>query len=219
MKKVLIAYFSQGNTTKAVAKNISTGVESKQFHVDLYNIADGDPPDIDGYDMIGIGSPVYIYRPPFNVMKFIKTLPELNGRPFFVFILFGTKPGDTGNLIRDALTHKGGKEIGYKKFKGADFYLGYLQRGFLFSPDNPNKNELEIATNYGQEIVNTFSEDNYVKPDRDCGPGIIYTIENLITKKILVKYVYSYFFKADMEKCNSCGICIKECANNNIQLV
>lgn len=218
MKKTLIAYFSQGNTTKAVAKNISTGIESKQFHVDLYNIADGDPPDIDGYDMIGIGSPVYIFRPPFNVLEYIKNLPELDGLPFFTFVLYGTKPGTAGDFLRNALSFKGGKEIGYAKFKGADFFLGYLQRGFLFSPDNPNKDELENAHNFGQEIAKNFSDNTYIKPDMDSGPGIVYTIENLITKKILVKYVYSYFFKADMEKCNSCGICIKECPNNNIHL-
>ena len=218
MKKVLIAYFSQGGTTRSIAEHILNGMKYKNWEVDLYDITNDLPPNIDSYDIVGIGSPVYIYRPPFNVIKFIKTLPELNGRPFFVFILYGTKPGDTGNLIRDALTHKGGKEIGYKKFKGADFFLGYLQRGFLFSPDNPNKNELEIANNYGQEIVTTFSNDAYLKPDRDSGPGIIYTIENLITKKILIKYVYSYFFKVDMGKCNSCEICAKKCPNNNIHL-
>jgi flavodoxin/ferredoxin len=218
MKKVLIAYFSQGGTTRSIAEHILKGMEYNKWQVDFCDITYEPLPNMNSYDMIGIGSPVYIYRPPFNVMKFINTLPELNGRPFFVFVLYGTKPGDTGNLIRDALSHKGGKEIGYKKFKGADFFLGYLQRGFLFSPDNPNKNELEIATNFGQEIVTTFSDDSYVKPDRDSSPGIIYTIENLITKKIFVKYVYSFLFKADMEKCNSCEICVKKCPNKNIHL-
>jgi ferredoxin len=132
--------------------------------------------------------------------------------------LYGAKPGTAGDLLRNALSFKKGKEIGYAKFKGADFFLGYLQRGFLFSPDNPNKDELENAYDFGQEIVNNFSDNTYIKPDMDSDPGIVYTIENLITKKILVKYVYSYFFKADMEKCNSCEICIKECPNNNIHL-
>ncbi|MBU2630483.1 MAG: EFR1 family ferrodoxin [Proteobacteria bacterium] len=217
MKKALIAYFSQGGTTRAVSEQILKGITDK-FQVDLYDISDSRPPDINEYDMIGIGSPVYIFRPPFNVMQYIKNLPELDGLPFFTFILYGTKPGTAGDLLRNALFLKGGKEIGYAKFKGADFFLGYLQRGFLFSPDNPNKDELENAHTFGKKIANNFFNNNYIKPGRDSGPGTVYAIENLITKKVLVKYVYSYFFKADMEKCNSCKICIKKCPNNNIRL-
>lgn len=141
MKKALIAYFSQGGATRLISEQILKGIKDKQFRVDLYDIAAGQPPDINNYDMIGIGSPAYIYRPPFNVLEYIKNLPDLDGLPFFIFVLYGTKPGTTGDSLRNGLSLKSVKEIGYAKFKGADFYLGYLQRGFLFSPDNPNKDE------------------------------------------------------------------------------
>ena len=76
MKKVLIAYFSQGGTTLSITEQILKGMEDKQFHVDLYNMAYGHPPDIRDYDMLGIGSPVYIFRPPFIVTQFIKNLEQ-----------------------------------------------------------------------------------------------------------------------------------------------
>jgi flavodoxin/ferredoxin len=218
MKKALIAYFSQGGTTRSVSEQILKGLNDKQIQVDLYDIAEGALLDINSYDIIGIGSPTYIYRPPFSVIEFIKNLPNLDGIPFFTFVLYGTTPGRTGNILRNLLTIKGAKEIGYAKFKGADYFVGYLQRGYLFSPDNPNNDELEIASNFGREIAVNLSNGNYIKPDMDSGPGIVYTIENLITKKFLAKYVYSYFFKADAEKCDSCKVCVKKCPNNNIQL-
>ena len=189
MKKALIAYFSQGGTTRSVSEQILKGLSEEQIQVDLYDIADGPIFDISSYDMIGIGSPVYIYRPPFKVVEFIKSLPDLDGLPFFTFVLYGTKPGTTGNVLRNLLTIKGAREIGYAKFKGADFFVGYLQRGYLFSPDNPNNNELEIANSFGREIATNFSDNNYIKPDMDSGPGLVYTIENLITKKILATVV------------------------------
>jgi len=218
MKKALIAYFSQGGTTRSVGEQILKGLNEKQIQVDFYDITEGPIFDIKSYEIIGIGSPAYIFRPPFSVVEFIKSLPDLDGLSFFTFVMYGTKPGKTGNVIRNLLTIKGAKEIGYAKFKGADFWVGYLQRGYLFSPDNPNDNELEMAINFGREIAANFSGDNYIKPDMDSGPGIVYTIENLITKKILTNYVYSYFFKADAKKCDSCKICIKKCPNNNIRL-
>ena len=76
MPKALIAYFSQGGTTEAIAKKISDGLQDEKFQVDLHNIAESKPPDISEYDMIGIGSPVYIFRPPFNVSDYLNSLPE-----------------------------------------------------------------------------------------------------------------------------------------------
>jgi len=194
MKKALIAYFSQGGTTRSISEQILSGIKKSGFHVDLYNIADDHPPDINDYAMIGVGSPTYIFRPPFNVLKYIKSLPELNGLPFFIFVLYGTKPGATGKILRHALFIKGGRQIGYAKFKGADFFLGYLQRGFLFSPDNPDKNELENAHAFGQTITDNYSDGNYIKSEKDLNPGIV-SIENLITKKFFVKYIYSFFLR------------------------
>ena len=218
MKKALIAYFSQGGTTRSVSEQISKGLNDKHIEVDFYNITEGLPLDINSYDMIGIGSPAYIFRPPFKMIEFIKSMPDLDGLPFFTFVLYGTRPGRTGNVLRNLLTIKGAKEIGYAKFKGADYYVGYLQRGYLFSPDNPNSSELEIAKSFGREIATNLYDNKYIAPDMDSGPGIVYTIENLLTIKFITKYVYSYFFKADAEKCDSCGICVKKCPNNNIHL-
>jgi len=218
MSKALIIYFSQGNTTKDVAKKIAKGIKSKQFHVDLYNISDGKPPDICDYDMIGVGSPVYIQRPPFNVQDYIEGLPGLNGLPFFVFLLYGTYPGSAGNILRNRLSQKGGKEIGFAKFKGADLFLGYLQRGVLFSPNSPTENEMEKAVNFGRDMVSNFSKNLSVKPGMDTTPGVVYAIEKFITAKFIVNHLYTYFFKADMEKCNSCKICVQTCPNQNITL-
>ena len=36
-------------------------------------------PELDNYDIIGIGSPTYFFRPPFIVMDFVKNLDGLVG--------------------------------------------------------------------------------------------------------------------------------------------
>ena len=82
MKKALITYFSQGGTTLKIAKEISNGLQTKEYETDFYDVTNGTPPDINKYDLIGIGTPVYIFRPPFNIMDYIKSLPWLNGKPF-----------------------------------------------------------------------------------------------------------------------------------------
>lgn len=63
-----------------MAHSITRGLIDKKYSVDLHRIQGNTSIDISSYDAIGIGFPVYIYRIPFMVKDFIKTLPELNGK-------------------------------------------------------------------------------------------------------------------------------------------
>lgn len=109
MKKALIVYFSQGKTNM----RISAGLREAGHQIDQWNLKDGQPPDPRKYDLFGIGSPTYYFRPPFNVTDYVNSLPELAGLPAFVFVLGGTHWGNTGNKIRRALILKGAREVGY----------------------------------------------------------------------------------------------------------
>ncbi|MCU0600048.1 MAG: EFR1 family ferrodoxin [Desulfobacterales bacterium] len=182
----------------------------------LQVISNEDKPDINQYDLIGIGTPVYIFRPPFIVIDYLKTLPLLNSKPFFVFLLYGTLPGTAGNILRKTLAQKGGKEIGYAKFKGADYFIGYIKRGFLYSPDNPKTKELDQAVQFGSEIIDHISSKTYDQPGTDPLPTAIHTFERMVTAKVFARYMLSYFFKADPNKCSSCKLCEKICPKHNI---
>lgn len=218
MKKGLIAYFSQGGTTEKIATEISKGLSDKGYVTDLYKITDESPPDVKQYDLIGIGSPVYIFRPPFNVLDYINDFPDLTGLPFFIFMLHGTHPGTAGNILRKRLEQKGGREVGYSLYRGADFFVGYVQRGVLFSPDNPVPDELERARRFGKKAAEYASGMEYDKPPADPLPPAVYSFERMLTMKPLLNYFYSFFYKADSSKCNSCGLCVKICPQNNIKL-
>ena len=174
MVKSLIVYFTQGGTTEHVAEAIATGLRSREHQVDLHNMNDGQPPRLDGYGLLGIGLPVYIFRPPFKVTEYIHNLPGLKGLPFFVFLLYGTFSGDTGNIVRDALTRKGGHELGYFKAKGADYYLGYLKRGYLFSPDNPTALELDSAQAFGRVIADRIAGGEYIRQKDNSPPSFVH---------------------------------------------
>ena len=218
MKKVLIAYFSQGGTTAKIAKQIAQGIKDNNYDVNLYNIQDGKPPDITQYDILGIGFPVYIFRPPFNVMDYIKTLPDLNGMPFFLFYLFGVIPGTAGNVVRMALSKKGGKEVGCSHYRGEDLFIGYLKRGYLFSPGHPTEEELNKAYTFGGDVILHATVKRYAKPPYEPQPFLIGNIERLVTIRPIVNQVYSHFFIVKKEKCNSCEICIKKCPTRNITM-
>ena len=216
MVKTLIVYFTQGGATTQVAEAIATGLRSREHQIDLINMNEVHPPNLDGYGLLGIGLPVYIFRPPFKVMDYLNSLTELAGLPFFVFLLYGTYPGDTGNAIRRALAGKGGREVGYFKARGADYFLGYLKRGYLFSPDHPTSMALESAQEFGRKVAERVAGEKYIKQEEDKPPSAVYRLERFLSNRWFVKYMYSWMFYVKAKKCTSCGICMKVCPTGNI---
>lgn len=216
MGKSLIAYFSQGGTTATVAENIAEGLRSKGHDVDLHHMNEVPTPELGGYGLLGVGLPVYYFRPPFRVMDFLRELPDLNGLPVFVFVQYGTLHGDTGTVVRNALTIKGGREVGYFKNTGADYFLGYLKRGYLFSPNNPTVLNLEAAKEFGRNVAGWVTGGNYTKPDDDRPPHGVYRLERFLTNRWFVKLMYSRVFFVRTKKCVSCGLCMKICPLKNI---
>jgi flavodoxin/ferredoxin len=216
MSKSLIVYFSQGGTTARTAESIAAGLGSAGYQVDRHSLMDGPPPSLEGYDLLGIGAPAYVFRPPFSVTDYVQSLPNLNGLPVFVFVLYGTLPGDTGNILRRMLAGKGAREVGYFTCRGDDYFIGYIKQGYLFSPDHPTAEELAQAEAFGQAVAARVAEPEYVRPADDPAPAAVYRLERLSTHRWLVEQFYSRFFHLNKDKCTACGLCIQECPTGNL---
>jgi flavodoxin/NAD-dependent dihydropyrimidine dehydrogenase PreA subunit len=216
MPKCLIAYFSQGGTTAMVAEHIASGLRGSGYDVDLASIRDGRAPSPGGYDLLGIGLPVYYYRPPFNISDYLNRLPDLGGIPVFVFVLHGTYRFDAGTTVRRALAGRGGREVGYFHSYGAEYWVGYLNEGYVFSPEHPGEGVLGRAADFGREVAARAAGEPYSKPDDDSAPSLVYRIERFLTNRWLASHVYSRLFRVDAKKCNSCGVCYERCPTGNI---
>jgi Pyruvate/2-oxoacid:ferredoxin oxidoreductase delta subunit/flavodoxin len=204
-----------------VAESIAAGLRTAEYQVDLYNMIDGRPPDLDGYDLLGLGAPVYYFRMPFTVMDYVSSLnlnalPGLAGFPTFVFLLYGTFRGNAGNLIRHTLADKGAREVGYFCCMGGDYYLGYLEQGYLFSPDHPTTEELAQAESFGRQVAAHAAGEPYDRPGDDPQPILIHRLERSLVNRWLVNQVYSRLFVVDAEQCTACGLCMQVCPTRNI---
>lgn len=216
MSKALVVYFTQGGTTARVAEAMAIGLRSAGYQFDLHNLSEGQPPGPAGYDLLGIGSPTYYYRPPFNVTDYVNGLPDLAGLPAFVFVLHGTYRGDGGNALRRALARKGAQEVGYFHCRGGNYFVGYLKEGYLFSPDHPTEEELAQAEAFGREVAGRAAGQAYARPGDDPAPAAIYRWERFMVNRWLVEKMYSRLFRVNKDKCTACGLCIQECPTGNI---
>jgi flavodoxin/NAD-dependent dihydropyrimidine dehydrogenase PreA subunit len=217
MTKVLIATFSQTGSTKKIADQIGKGLTSSNCEVTHISISDNVIADLKDYDIVGIGTPVYFFKPPYLIDDFIKNLKGLENKSSFVFILHGTNQGDCGNRIRLELNKKGSKDLGYFKSFGADYWIGYIKRGTLFSPDSPDEQELSSAEIFGKTIAARFNDKIQVVEKFDPPTPFIYGMERMFVARPLTKILYSKTFRAD-KNCDNCGICIKKCPVDNISL-
>ncbi|MBN1583506.1 MAG: EFR1 family ferrodoxin, partial [Anaerolineae bacterium] len=191
------------------------GLRSAGWQVDVHDITQDGVPDPGGYDLLGLGTPTYFYRPPFIVQDLVRSLPALHGTASFVFVLHGTHQGACGNWIRRKLRAKGATDVGYFHCFGADHWLGYVRQGYLFSPDAPTESELSAAEAFGRRLARRCETKTRDVEAFDSPTPFVYWLERALSCRLFTRLVYSKTFRVD-ERCNACGLCINTCPVNNI---
>lgn len=71
--RVLVLYYSKTGNTKKVAVAIADELHARLRTID-------DPGDITAFDLIYIGTPVYLFSPAGRVKSFLRRLPRLEGK-------------------------------------------------------------------------------------------------------------------------------------------
>lgn len=217
MPSCLLAYLSQGGTTRRIAEAIAAGLRARGLEVTLHDLAHGPPPDPAGFDLLGAGTPAHYYRPALVVSDFVERLPELAGKPFFTFMLHAAYPGDAGTHLRRALLRKGGRELGYARFRGEGHFLGYLRHGYLFSPASPRPEALAEAERFGGELAARLAGRPHEPAPYDAPTPLIYRLERFLTGRLLIRHLYSRLFRLDRSACQGCGRCVRACPTGNIR--
>lgn len=216
MRNGLIVYFSQGGTTAQVAEAVAAGLRTRSWQLDLHNLRDGPPAPVGRYDLLGLGSPAYYYRPPFIVSDYVRRLPPLEGRPAFIFVLHGTYPGHTAGAIWRALSRRGARPVGCWHGRGADFFLGYLNQGYLFSPGQPTVETLAAAQAFGRRVAGHIAARSRAG-GADIPPlPLACRLERALASRWMARLVYSRLFRVDEAKCTHCGLCVEICPTSNI---
>ncbi len=215
-RRSLIVYFSQGGANARVADAIATGLRGAGYHVDLWNLRNGRPPDPRDYQLFGVGSPVYYYHVPVNIAYYVERLPRLDRIDGFVFVVHGTRRIDTANWLRRKLARKGVREVGYFHCRGEAHVLPLLKEGYLFSPNHPSESELLEAKRFAESVAERVAGKPYARPPYEPKPPSIYRLEKSLASRWLIEHFYSRLFRVDASTCTSCGLCMEVCPTSNI---
>ena len=151
MMKSLIICFSQTGNTRSIAKCIHDGIVEVTSQCDTKALNDIDVKNLSDYDLVGIGSPVFYLKEPFNVRDFIEALPDLNGQHWFVFCTHGNTVGNFFPSVTEKLKKKGAIVIGFHNTY-ANITVPFYPRP-SYTSGHPDPYDLEQAKQFGREIA------------------------------------------------------------------
>lgn len=210
MRVLLIDFSGTGNTSlcgKYIAESFI-----KHGHEAIHYTYKKDVPiqeDFDSYDLIGFGYPIHAFNVPEAFNKYIKALPKVNNKKYFIYKV----SGEPFHLNDASSFHI------VKKLKKKGFIL-YSEKHFLM-PYN-------IMFRYRDSIAKQMYL--YLKPLSEA-----FTLEMLNDEPELIKYKFRYkivsfllriewiapklnapFIHIKTKKCVNCNKCVNDCPTNAI---
>ena len=214
--KVVIFYFSQTLNTKKYAEKIAEGIREIGHQCQLIRFKKKDN-DIElikkfdfSYDLIGFGTPVYYFHPPYHILDILEQLPSLEGKRGFLFCTSGGNPGSTLNQIKMITDKKGLKIIdGSDKFIGFDRHPLYRDFDFIYPPSkgHPTEEDLENAKKWAMQMMKKAENPNIPEKidfhARDSEYAKMQTLK-------MINRTYPKF-NLNEKKCIQCEACVELC--------
>jgi Pyruvate/2-oxoacid:ferredoxin oxidoreductase delta subunit len=148
--KVLILYYSQTGNTQKVARAIRDGLRAAGHEVVLKFLLKASAEDLQGYDLIGFGSPVWYEMPP-NLRRFVEEMPRLDGKLAFSFCTHGTLPALYFPLAIPRLQRKGLTVIDWKNWYGNCSIQIFPEP--YYTAGHPDELDLADAQAFGRSVA------------------------------------------------------------------
>lgn len=209
--KCLLIYFTGTFNTRYVSRRLKEKMEAAGYEVDLYEI---DPLkterlDFSGYDLVGLGYPIYGYNAPWPFLKFIRKQKFPKGIRTFIYKNSGEteKVNDASSLF---VWHK-------LKRSGAIIENEY----HFLMPYN-------IHFRFDERLVKEI-----LMMDEKLYDILVYEVTHripnikryklwhkIVTRAVSIQFiggdVNSFLYSVDEDKCSHCDLCIKRCPTQNI---
>jgi flavodoxin/ferredoxin len=220
--KCLILYYSQTGNTAKTARAIQSGAAQVADQCDLVPFKQIESADLDRYDLIGLGTPVWNGGFPPNVRIFVEHLPPQKDRHIFSFCTHGIMPELYFPSVTRKLTMAGFTVIGMQDWYGS-VNIQLLPKPY-YTDGHPDEIDLEEAEAFGRQMVLTSKritagETQAIPPL----PGFVLTPQLLVLLEFYQSghnpHIHGQL-DHNKEKCNypKCRLCQDNCPMGYIDL-
>ncbi len=212
-KKIGIFYFSGTGNTEIIMNLLGSELINNGAKVDYIRIEDIVKDnyyyDVNQYDLIGFGYPIYAYNAPKIVYDFIKTMTRVQEKYTFIFRVAGSDSlgGGSTTMIKAKL-----KKRGYDVFHES---LYILSSNFLTRyPDDLVKQLYYASAERAKRMTEEILTNKMKRQDNST----FIRMASFILSKLMG--VGAIMFGKDLKvskKCTQCNRCVKNCPVGNIK--
>jgi flavodoxin/NAD-dependent dihydropyrimidine dehydrogenase PreA subunit len=217
MRTLLICFSQTGNTRK-VAEGIRDGITGVAGSCELVTLEDVQREELGEFDLVGLGCPVFYLKEPLHVRDFIRGLPDLEGKRWFVFCTHGAVMGPTLISMSEGLKKKGIRVIGHHH-SYADGTMPYYPHPVL-TTGHPDQADLDHASEFGREVARRSRSiaigEPVEIPEPEPAAEEWVTQSNQLTVEFLGKV--SPKLRIDMDTCDQCNECVESCPVDGIDV-
>ncbi|OPY85053.1 MAG: Ferredoxin-2 [Smithella sp. PtaU1.Bin162] len=216
-KKVLVLWYSQTGQTRRYARLIGCIFKEKGLTVDAFDMSKFDKKLLVNYDLIIVGTPVFYYDIPSNLIGWLEAIPSINGTPVAAFVSFGGPEGNQHNAsshILKLLADNGGVPVGRDAFRNI---ASYPTPKWDSANQNAGKHLPDAATfdqvrRFTADVLERIRQGRTIPVVYEFALREILSLLPLIwlNKKAVSRHT------VDAAKCIGCQTCVEKCPVNAI---
>ena len=210
--KILLVYYTGTYNTRFLTDRLEAHLRARGHETARTEIRRDTPPaDTAGFDAVGFGYPIYGFNSPLPFNRYVKKLRLAPGQESFINKnsgeAFGLNNASSRILLRRMRRQRAA-------FAGEYHFVMPYNIHFPFERD------------FVRELL---------QKDEKLLRVLVYDLEHGIAPRIQSNAVYnaaaaavsvqkiggainSFFYRADADKCTLCGLCARNCPENNIRI-
>ena len=211
--KIALIYYSPTNNTANMAKYILKGLKTleKNLQIEEFDITNfsnrQNQIDIDQYNALFFGFPIYAWRAPKLARDWLRTLDGKDKKCSAFFTYGGVDSGAAHHNIKKIL-----EEQNFQLVSTAEFVSKHTYNcaGWKVMENRPDQSDLNIADEYIKKTYKKFiGEDKEIVQIEDpkISERILSRLERQINKVIKPP-------SREGEDCSNCGTCERICPTN-----
>jgi ferredoxin/flavodoxin len=132
-----------------------------------------DPKEMDRYDVIAIGGPIWYYRETANLRQFAYNMPDMEGKLCVTFCTHGTNPDGFFFSLSEPLLERSFTIIGWNDWYGGCSHVLHQPKPY-HTDGHPDEIDLQEAEAFGREMaeraIKIFAGERDLIPDIPTGP-------------------------------------------------
>lgn len=208
----LLLYYTGTFNTRRLTGKLKARLEGEGWCVATYEIdpRNNERLDLSKYDMIGLGYPIYGYCAPYAFLRFIRRQRFPSGARVFIY----KNSGETRHA-NDASSKYVLRKLRRDGVKVRNEYHFMMPYNIHFKFDDKLVKEMLVMDGklldiLVHEVLNGIPNMKRFK----LWPRLVSAVVS--RPQYIGGNVNSFLYKADMDKCLDCGLCMKRCPTGNI---